>query len=305
MVIEQKWDQLKALLHDMHAAVLAYSGGVDSSLLLRAAAEVMGPNLIAVTAVSETYPQGELVAAQEFARSLGVTHRIMRTEELASEDFARNSPERCYHCKKELFEKLRRLALTEGLTHVIEGSNTDDLRDHRPGRKAAGEFSVRSPLLEAGFSKAEVRECARALGLPVWDKPSLACLSSRIPYGTRITPGLIRTVEAAEDQLRVFGFRQARVRHHGDIARIEVMPEDFAKLLSRDVTEKIAARFKELGYVYVCLDLEGYRTGSMNEGLMERAIRDGVKFEKDGNTVALVQEKDGNTVASVQRGEHE
>jgi pyridinium-3,5-biscarboxylic acid mononucleotide sulfurtransferase len=267
MVIEQKWDHLKALLHDMHGAVLAYSGGVDSSLLLRAAAEVMGTNLIAVTAVSETYPKGELTQAQEFARSLGVTHRIMRTEEMASEDFARNPPDRCYHCKKELFEKLRQLAATEGVSYVMDGSNADDLKDHRPGRMAAAEFSVRSPLLEAGFSKAEVRERARALGLRVWDKPSLACLSSRIPYGTRITSGLIRTIDAAEDHLRAFGFAQARVRHHGDIARIEVMPEDFAKLLSPGVTEKIAVRFRELGYVYVCLDIEGYRTGSLNEGL--------------------------------------
>ncbi|MGE5809171.1 MAG: ATP-dependent sacrificial sulfur transferase LarE [Nitrospirota bacterium] len=267
MVIEQKWDHLKALLHDMHGAVLAYSGGVDSSLLLRAAAEVMGANLIAVTAVSETYPEGELIAAQEIARSLGVTHRIVHTEELASEDFARNPPDRCYHCKKELFEKLRRLAADEGVSFVMDGSNADDLRDHRPGRKAAAEFSVRSPLVEAGFTKAEVRERARALGLTVWDKPSLACLSSRIPYGTRITPGLIRAVGAAEEQLRAFGFGQARVRHHGDIARIEVMQEDFAKFLNRAVAEKIVARFRELGYIYICLDIEGYRTGSMNEGL--------------------------------------
>lgn len=267
MVIEQKWDHLKALLHDMHGAVLAYSGGVDSTLLLRAAAEVMGANLIAVTAVSETYPEGELIAAQEIARSLGVTHRIVHTEELASEDFARNPPDRCYHCKKELFEKLRRLAADEGVSFVMDGSNADDLRDHRPGRKAAAEFSVRSPLVEAGFTKAEVRERARALGLTVWDKPSLACLSSRIPYGTRITPELIRAVGAAEEQLRAFGFGQARVRHHGDIARIEVMQEDFAKFLNRAVAEKIVARFRELGYIYICLDIEGYRTGSMNEGL--------------------------------------
>ncbi|HSB34489.1 MAG TPA: asparagine synthase-related protein, partial [Nitrospirota bacterium] len=161
MVIEQKWDHLKALLHDMRGAVLAYSGGVDSSLLLRAAAEVMGANLIAVTAVSETYPEGELIAAQEIARSLGVTHRIVHTEELSSEDFARNPPDRCYHCKKELFEKLRRLAADEGVSFVMDGSNADDLMDHRPGRIAAKEFSVRSPLLEAGFTKAEVRERAR------------------------------------------------------------------------------------------------------------------------------------------------
>jgi uncharacterized protein len=277
MVIVQKWDHLKALLHDMPGAVLAYSGGVDSSLLLRAAAEVMGANLIAVTAVSETYPEGELRAAQEIARSLGVTHRIVHTEELASEDFARNPPDRCYHCKKELFERLRRLAADEGVSFIMDGSNADDLRDHRPGRKAAAEFSVRSPLLEAGFTKAEVRERARALGLIVWDKPSFACLSSRIPYGTRITPELIRTVGAAEEQLRAFGFGQARVRHHGDIARIEVMPEDFAKLLHGDIASKIAARFRELGYIYVCLDIEGYRTGSMNEGMKIRSQESGVR----------------------------
>jgi uncharacterized protein len=264
MVMEQKLDRLKALLREMKLAVLAYSGGVDSSLLLKAAAEVMGPHVIAVTAVSETYPAGELLAAQEFARSLGVTHKVLHTEELASEEFVRNSPERCYHCKKELFGKLGRIAEAEGIAFVIEGSNTDDLKDYRPGRKAAQEFGLRSPLVEAGFSKTDVRECARMLGLPVWDKPSLACLSSRIPYGTRITPEILQMVQAAEDQLRIHGFRQVRVRHHGEIARIEVAKEDFAKLTSGNAREAITAAFKKLGYTYVCLDLEGYRTGSMN-----------------------------------------
>jgi len=267
MTIVHKWDHLKALLHDMQLAVLAYSGGVDSSLLLRAAAEVMGPHLIAVTAVSETYPSSELISAKEFARSQGVTHKVLRTEELASEAFARNSPDRCYHCKKELFEKLGRIAETEGISAVIEGSNTDDLKDLRPGRLAAQEFLVRSPLVEAGLSKAEVRELARMLNLAVWDKPSLACLSSRIPYGTRITPGILRTIEAAEDALRVFGFRQVRVRHHGDTARIEIERADFERILKDDVAGKITAALKELGYTYVCLDIEGYRTGSMNEGI--------------------------------------
>ena len=225
MVIEKKWEHLKALLHEMKPAVLAYSGGVDSSLLLRAASEVMGPGLIAVTAVSETYPAGELQSAKDFVRSLGVTHRILRTEELASEAFVQNSPDRCYYCKKELFEKLRTLADTEGISFVIEGSNTDDLIDYRPGRKAAGEHAVRSPLIEAGLSKSEVRELARGLELPVWDKPSLACLSSRIPYGTRITPAILKAVQTAEDHLRAHGFRQVRVRHHGDTARIEVGAE--------------------------------------------------------------------------------
>ncbi|HUI45889.1 MAG TPA: ATP-dependent sacrificial sulfur transferase LarE [Nitrospirota bacterium] len=267
MVIERKWAHLKALLHDMQSAVLAYSGGVDSSLLLRAASEVMGSHLIAVTAVSATYPAGELSAAEEFARSQGVMHRVLHTEELDSESFVRNNRDRCYHCKKELFEKLRQMAESEDISAVIEGSNTDDLRDYRPGRKAAQEFSVRSPLVEAGISKAEVRELARTLNLAVWDKPSLACLSSRIPYGTRITPEILEKIQSAEDQMRVFGFRQVRVRHHGKIARIELSFADFGLLLKDEMAAWVTAALKKLGYTYVCLDLEGYRTGSMNEGM--------------------------------------
>jgi uncharacterized protein len=280
MVIEQKWEHLKALLHEMKPAVLSYSGGVDSSLLLRAASEVMGPGLIAVTAVSETYPAGELQSAKDFARSLGVTHRILRTEELTSEDFVRNSPDRCYYCKKELFEKLRKIADTEGISVVIEGSNTDDLIDYRPGRKAAEEHAVRSPLVEAGLSKSEVRELARGLELPVWDKPSLACLSSRIPFGTRITPGILKSIQTAEDHLRAHGFRQVRVRHHGDTARIEVDRAEFTKLLSDGVAEGITAALKEIGYTYVCLDLAGYRTGSMNEPIKHRSQESVVRSQK-------------------------
>ncbi len=280
MPTEQKWEHLKALLHEMKPAVLAYSGGVDSSLLLRAASEVMGPGLIAATAVSETYPAGELQSAKDFVRSLGVTHRILRTEELTSEDFVRNSPDRCYFCKKELFEKLRKIADTEGISVVIEGSNTDDLIDYRPGRKAAEEHAVRSPLVEAGLSKSEVRELARGLELPVWDKPSLACLSSRIPYGTRITPGILKSIQTAEDHLRAHGFRQVRVRHHGDTARIEVDRAEFTKLLSDGVAERITAALKEIGYTYVCLDLAGYRTGSMNEPIKHRSLESVVRSQK-------------------------
>jgi len=269
MVIDEKWEHLKALLHDMQQAVLAFSGGVDSSLLLRAASEIMGGRLIAVTAVSETYPAGELPAAEEFARSLGVTHTVLHTGELASEAFVRNAPDRCYHCKKELYGKLRRIADTKGIAAVIEGSNTDDLRDRRPGRKAAQELGVRSPLVEAGLSKVEIRELARKLNLMVWDKPSLACLSSRIPYGMRITPEILNTVQHAENQLRSFGFRQVRVRHHGDTARIEIAREDFPLLLNGDVAARITTALKNTGYTYVCMDLEGYRTGSMNEGMQK------------------------------------
>jgi len=265
MVIEQKWDRLRALLRETKHAVLAYSGGVDSSLLLRAAAEVMGPHVIAVTAASETYPRGELEAAKEFALSLGVTHRILRTHELASEEFVQNSPERCYFCKREFFGKLKRIAEIEGISCILDGSNTDDLKDHRPGRKAAEEFSVRSPLVEAGLSKSDVRTLAQFLKLPMWDKPSLACLSSRIPYGTRITRDILETIQVAEELLRTIGFRQVRVRHHGDTARIEVEREEFGILLSNDAVKRITTGLKALGYTYVCLDLEGYRTGSMNE----------------------------------------
>jgi uncharacterized protein len=267
MTIEQKWDRLKALLREMQSAVLAYSGGVDSSLLLKAAAEVLGPRVIAVTAISETYPPAELAAAQEFAGSLGVKLRVLRTAELESEEFVRNPPERCYFCKRELFGKLKQIAESEGILTLLDGSNTDDLKDYRPGSKAAREFFVRSPLREAGFSKSDVRACARMLGLPLWDKPALACLSSRIPYGMRITPEILTMVQSAEDQLRVLGFRQVRVRHHGDTARIEIDPGEFGRLLMNGTPKKIIAAFKQLGYTYVCMDLEGYRTGSMNEGL--------------------------------------
>lgn len=272
MIIEQKWDRLKELLREFGSAVLAYSGGVDSSLLLKAASEVLGTHLIAVTACSETYTLAELAAAKEFAASLGVTLRMLHTAELECEEFVQNSPERCYFCKKELFGKLKQIADTEGIHFILDGSNTDDLKDYRPGSKAAGEFSVRSPLREAGFSKSDVRACARMLNLPVWDKPSLACLSSRIPYGTRITSTILACIQSAEDQLHALGFHQVRVRHHGDTARIEIERGDFERLLSGDTAQKIATGFKQLGYTYVCLDLEGYRTGSMNEALTKPGL---------------------------------
>ena len=255
------------MLRDMRLAVIAFSGGVDSSLLLVAASEVIGPNLIAVTAESETYPPAEIELARDFARSLGIRHRVLTTREIANEDFSKNSPDRCYHCKKELFSELRRIADREGIEHILDGTNADDLADHRPGRRAAAECSVRSPLAELGFTKADVREFAREKGLAAWDKPSLACLSSRIPYGTRITPDVLRTVWRAEDVLHTAGFRQVRVRHHGDTARIELERADFAKILGNGVLDGITRSLKELGYTYVCLDLEGYRTGSMNESL--------------------------------------
>ncbi len=266
-MIRQKWERLKTLLSEMDSAVLAYSGGVDSSLLLKAAVEVLGSRLVVVTAYSETYPLAELAAAKEFAETLGVTIRILHTAELKSEEFVQNPPERCYYCKKELFGKLRQIANDEGIAVLLDGSNTDDLNDYRPGARAAREFFVRSPLREAGFSKNDIRDCARMLNLPVWNKPALACLSSRIPYGTRITPEVLANIQSAEDILHTQGFRQVRVRHHGTMARIELDRSDFSLMLSAEMARKIAESFKQLGYTYVCLDIEGYRTGSMNEGL--------------------------------------
>ena len=274
---ERMWDRLRSLLAEMRLAVLAYSGGVDSSLLLRAAAEVLGPNLLAVTASSDTYPPGEIELAKAYAVSLGVRHRVISSDELSLEDFVLNSPDRCYHCKRELFGKLRTIADVEGIPHILDGSNTDDLRDHRPGRRAAEEFGVRSLLVEAGVNKQDVRDLARWLDLPMWDKPSLACLSSRVPYGTPITPDLLRTIQAAEDAVRQFGVRQVRVRHHGDTARIEVPVEEFSRIVAADAAATIVERVKALGYIYVALDLAGYRTGSMNEGLLLAGVASGTK----------------------------
>jgi pyridinium-3,5-biscarboxylic acid mononucleotide sulfurtransferase len=270
MQIDQKWDYLRSLLTGMRGAVLAYSGGVDSSLLLRAASGAMGPNLIAVTAISETYPLGELEPAKQFAAALEVRHLILSTAELAREEFARNAPDRCFHCKSELFGKLRQIADSEGIEHILDGSNADDVHDYRPGRIAARDLAVRSPLAEAGLTKQDIRSLARRMNMPMWDKPSLACLSSRIPYGTRITLDLLRNIQAAEDIVRTVGIRQVRVRHHGDIARIEVAQEDLIRFSAAEVRQRIVAAFKELGYAYVCLDIEGYRSGSMNAVLEKK-----------------------------------
>ncbi len=270
MQTDQKWDLLQSRLAEMKTAVIAYSGGVDSAVLLRTAADVMGPELIAVTAVSETYPPGELDSAVAFARTLGIHHLIIPGTELEHEEFMRNGPDRCYHCKKDLFGSLRRLAESEGIAFILDGTNADDLHDHRPGRRASEELAVRSPLAEAGLTKDEIRRRAKTLMLPMWDKPSLACLSSRIPYGTRITLDLLRTVQAAEDVVRRAGVRQVRVRHHGDTARIEVAKDEFGPLLSGSEAARIVREVKSLGYLYVCLDLEGYRSGSMNEAIPQK-----------------------------------
>lgn len=265
MSLDRKLQELQKIFTEMGSVVVAYSGGVDSSLLLKVAHDVLGERALAVTALSEVSGSGEIDDAKEFVRSIGAKHIVIETEELKDEAFAQNPADRCYYCKKELFTKLFDLAERENIKYIVYGANTDDLGDHRPGMQAAKDMQVRAPLLEAGLSKADIRGLAKMLGMPNWNRPALACLSSRFPYGTRITKENLAMVDQAEVFLRSLGLLHLRVRHHKDTARIELPTKDFAQAIA--AREQIVHRLKELGYKYVTLDLQGYRTGSMNEVL--------------------------------------
>ena len=263
--MQTKLDDLKRIIGSMESAIVAFSAGVDSTFVAAIAADVLGDRAMAVTGVSPSIPAAEVEEAKELAARIGIKHVLLDTSEMDRPGYVENSPQRCYHCKTELYSLLEDMAGREGYAFVLDGCNMDDLGDHRPGRVAASEHAVRSPLIEAGFTKIELREMSRERGLPTWDKPAMACLSSRIPYGTPVTVESLDQIGAAEAFVRQLGLRQVRVRHHNDVARIEVEPQDLALVMEH--RDRIVTRLKNLGYKYVTLDLAGFRSGSMNEGL--------------------------------------
>jgi len=267
MDVEPNVARLRELLGGLDSVLVAFSGGVDSTFLLHEAAAVLGPRCVALTTVSPTTPQGDLDDAVRFAQALAITHLVRQTDELAIPGYAENPVNRCFFCKDNLFVICAAEARERGIAVVLDGANLDDLHDHRPGLAAAAEQGVRHPLVEAGLTKAEIRAASRAAGLDTWDRPASPCLSSRFPYGTPITREALARVAAAEDVLRALGLRDLRVRHHDTLARIEVPVEAMPMLLDPSVRERVTAELRRLGYLWVTLDLAGFRSGSLNDVL--------------------------------------
>ena len=265
--LEQKYEQLKNRIASAEKAAVAFSGGVDSVFLLYAAKEALGDQIMALTVSLRAVPRRELKEAEDFCRQHGIRHRVETADEFAIEGFADNPPNRCYLCKKTLFRKMLEAAAEEGFETLMEGSNLDDQGDYRPGLQALQELKIQSPLKEAGFTKAEIREMSRRLGLPTWAKPSMACLASRFVYGERITPEKMEMVEQAEEFLTELGFVQRRVRMHGNLARIELMFDQIPAMMEQGRYEQVQKRLRELGFSYVTLDLKGFESGSMNRNL--------------------------------------
>ena len=262
-----KQDEVFGVLRELRRVIVAYSGGTDSAYLAWAAHQVLGPDAIAITADSASIPTSHKRDAEAFARECGFRHEYIETREFDNPEYVKNDKHRCFHCKDELFRRLEDYANERGFAHIVYGVNKDDLGDYRPGQRAAKIHEVKAPFVEAGLTKAEIRELSRRAGLSTWDRPAAACLSSRVPYGTPVTIETIHTIEQGEEAVRALGFRQFRVRFHGEIVRIEIATDELPKALTVESAQAFTAIFKQLGFLYVTLDLEGYRQGSLNPGL--------------------------------------
>jgi len=267
MNLTAKEERLREIFRELDSVIVAYSGGVDSSYVAYVANEELGARAVCITGQSASLPGYQRAEIDQVVQKFGFQHEVIQTDELENPGYRANNPDRCFFCKDELYTKLESVARTRGIKSIVDGSTVDDLGDYRPGRRAASQHAVRSPLIEAGLTKSEVRELSRRVTLPTWDKPASPCLSSRIAYGTTVTIERLSKVDRGEEILREFGFREFRVRHHDQLVRIEIAPAEMDRVLRKDLLDELAKRFRELGFKYVTLDLEGFRSGSMNEVL--------------------------------------